>query len=173
MPTSGSSKRINAPRFLAEIDLTTRKHGSRLTHFYVMLDEDGVVTAKWEAGPNNELTVSYRVTNFLGKRQCPHCVVHAAIDVIAKALTLDARRVRNAHDGYELTLRQGKRPCAAFGRGPMTVEEIEGIDLDPEQAAFMRMMVAVTPQRPGWQADTHAADGNPHTLWDCSVHRKK
>src|SRR5262249_48530847 len=119
-------------------------------YVYLMLADDGVIGVKWE-GRNRELLHRYRVTRS-GEDGCPHCAILAGIRALTPLLPLSGLRAARTRDQYLLLLDMGKLPCPAFGRDTSGSFGIAALS-------------------PGWAADCHMAEGNPHTAADCPQHQ--
>ena len=147
------ARSVTRQEFLTQVAAGT---GARrdYTHMYLMLEPGGVIGVQWER-PGKDRLERYRIIDpQLGS--CPHCAILTAVGVLAEVLPLDSRRHTSTCSSYEMYLRMGKLPCPAFGVRNDRVHPLA--ELGPSFPTA------------GWVADCHAADGDPHTAWDCEDH---
>ena len=145
---------VTQQQFVSEVTTGIRSQRN-LTHLYLMLEEGGSIGVQWETPSGDQLRRFHVVER--DRPGCPHCAVLAGIEALRYELPLDGLRAARARDQYLLLLRMGRLPCPAFAT-------------EPDRASALGRIIPVRPSS-GWLADTHSAEGNPHSDADCARHR--
>lgn len=126
-----------------------------LTHLYLMYEEGGTITVKWEASSGDRWR-RFRIVANGDVDACPHCAVLTAVKTLGTALPLDDLRIARTCNEYQSVLNEWLLPCASFGRSPAVDTPLGRIPL-------------MLPD-PGWMADCHVGKGNPQTPAACTEH---